>query len=98
MYRINREYSVFFINSDFMLYYVQCQNSIIYPDCLRQIVGKNVTLNIEIKDGNVLIKSKIFTATDAFLDSEFSSSSDTLDAVTSSSANRQVKTKEKVVM
>ena len=76
---------------------MQCHNSIIYPDCLRRIVDKKVTLNIEIKDGNVLIKSKIFTATDAYLDSESSSSSDTLDVVSSSSANGEVRTEEKVV-
>lgn len=30
------------------------------------MVGKDVTLKIEIRDDNVLLKSKIFTATDAF--------------------------------
>ncbi|KAK1367830.1 hypothetical protein POM88_034839 [Heracleum sosnowskyi] len=52
-----------------------CVDNIFYPAIIKNIVGKECTFKIEIKDDNVLIKSKIFTATDAYDDSLPSASS-----------------------
>ncbi|KAL1815490.1 hypothetical protein ACET3Z_018064 [Daucus carota] len=74
-----------------------CQYSILYPECLRQIICKEVTLKIEINDGNVLIKSKIFTATDAYDYFESSSSSFTVNTGSSSFSSPEVREKLNVV-
>lgn len=73
---INMYSSSFFCYLNGKIFFlIQALSNIFYPSTIKDLVGKEVTLKIEIGDDNVLLQSRIFKATDAYDDAVSSSSS-----------------------